>query len=47
MQYDFDTRVDRKNRGTIKELLFTPENSGKKGLSAIPGRNLSSRPPGR
>ena len=25
MKYDFDTRVDRKNRGNLKELMFTPD----------------------
>ena len=37
MQYDFDTRVDRKNRGTIKELLFTPENIREKGFVSYSG----------
>ena len=37
MQYDFDTRVDRTNRGTIKELLFTPENIREKGFVSYSG----------
>lgn len=37
MEYDFDTRVDRKNRGNIKELLFTPASVRKKGAISFSG----------
>lgn len=37
MQYDFDTRVDRKNRGNIKELLFTPASVREKGYVSFSG----------
>lgn len=37
MQYDFDTRVDRKNRGNIKELIFTPPCIREKGYISFAG----------
>lgn len=37
MRYDFDTRVDRKNRGNIKELLFTPASVREKGFVSFSG----------
>ena len=43
MQYDFDTRVDRTNRGTIKELLFTPENIREKGFVSYSGAEFDPK----
>lgn len=37
MQYDFETRVDRKNRGNLKEILFTPEYIREKGYVSYAG----------
>ena len=37
MKYDFDTRVDRKNRGNLKELMFTPDAVRKKGVVCFSG----------
>ncbi len=37
MKYDFDTRVNRKNRGNLKELMFTPEQVREKGVVCYSG----------
>ena len=37
MKYDFDTRVDRKNRGNLKELMFTPDAVRKNGVVCFSG----------
>ena len=37
MQFDFESRVDRKNCGNLKELLFTPQNIREKGYVSFSG----------
>lgn len=43
MKYDFDTRVDRKRRGNMKELLFTPKNIREKGFVSYSGAEFEFR----
>jgi cystathionine beta-lyase len=37
MKYDFETRVDRTNRGNLKALLFTPDQIREKGFVSYSG----------
>ena len=44
MKYDFETRIDRRNRGNLKDMVFTPEILKEKNIPSYSGAEFEFRP---
>ena len=44
MKYDFETRIDRKERGNLKYIVFTPEILKEKDIPSYSGAEFEFRP---